>query len=293
MPDRADYAALVLMAGGLMALVLTVELYPSILNSGTNIVGVLVLSMIPTYGYAAYWAFSIRQALAVRAYRKQALGIGLVILAFISTLGIYGSLSSLISLQLFSALSTISWYALWGVLFYWIDASVLAARRSDPLLRDTLLWRWLRIPFWAVIVTALVVVFGYLGYGIVTGNATVLRDLLNLSSSDAILNTAILLPVVATFVGVILLPVIAFRIKWDRPLRMHFGWFGLFVGSLSLGFAGPFGLGVLTVLFFFGGFCLYRSAKSLVPMNIITIGELHGVEKSVGILRVHHNLVES
>ncbi|HZW54889.1 MAG TPA: hypothetical protein VFF30_01220 [Nitrososphaerales archaeon] len=102
---------------------------------------------LPIYVYAAYWAFSARQALAVRLYRNQSLGIGLIVLAFWASLG-SGFTPGSAPLQLRVALIQVSFILAVIVLFYWIDASLLASRRSDPLLRDTFRWSNLRIPFW-------------------------------------------------------------------------------------------------------------------------------------------------
>src|SRR6266567_5586701 len=97
------------------------------------------------FSCAAYWAFIIRKALVTGLYRKQALWAG--------TMGLYlVSLSTFLTIALSFNLTTLSVNILGGllissgfiVLFAWLDPTVRVARRSDPLLRDTLRWSRLR-----------------------------------------------------------------------------------------------------------------------------------------------------
>ena len=213
------------------------------------------------FAFAAYWAFSIRHVLAVGIYRRQALGIGLVALIIASLLlsgillaylGAGGQVSSLLLIFAF------------GAMFYWIDASVLAVRRSDPLLRYTFHWKQLRIAFWVLDIAALasIVAIEIASGGNPNGQAT-----------DIIFNLPFYITVLS---GVILLPVVASRSK-DIILRRHLVWFALFAGILAVCisvasfiltvyaeelFTSVFGL-------YLGAYCLYRSSKSLVPLNRI------------------------
>ncbi len=104
-------------------------------------IGVAV-SMVTTL-YAAYWAFVIRRALAVRLYRNQALGIGILAIAVALT-QVNATISNY-SANYPGFLTIIFPYFTTLTLFYWIDTSVQAGRRSDPLLRDTLHWKGLRV----------------------------------------------------------------------------------------------------------------------------------------------------
>src|SRR5579862_5646250 len=93
-----------------------------------SIAGLAIVSVI--FAHSAFWALNIRRALAVPLYRNQALGLEFVILeaGFLSTFILFFGDN-----QLFIP---IVWVVDFGV-FYWINASMLAARRTDPLLRDT------------------------------------------------------------------------------------------------------------------------------------------------------------
>jgi hypothetical protein len=268
MLDRADIAGIILVAAGLVAAIFFLLFTPSSFSNGSAIP--FIVSTGPIFCYAAYWAFSVRHALKVRLYRKQAFGVGVIVLALWSTVGIYGALQGLLSLQLFSALSTLTWYFLFLTLFYWIDSSVLASRRSDPLLRDTLYWSKLRIPLWTVEFFAIGVTFSVLSYAEITGNIALLNQLAVGTFDNAILNFVYGLPVVLGLVcGIVFLSAVAVRAKWDRTLRKHFGWFALFL-LLAFGSIGnePFLIGPIS--FLLAGFALYRSAKSLVPLNRIS-----------------------
>ncbi len=233
------------------------------LDIATIVVPIVILL---EYGYAAYWALNIRRALAVRLYRNQALGIALVALSWASAffIGIEVPVDGLFFVPAFSALL---------IMFYWIDASVLAARRSDPLLRDTLHWTQLRFLVWALNIGPLAIfssVFLYL-------------FLLN-APLESVLDPSLALiggilvytPVLATSIsGAIFLPISARKSK-NMSLSKHLKWFGLFLLVFAFGFTvvapfasndpvlGPVGFGVALLV---GGYCLYRSARSLAPLN--------------------------
>src|ERR1700719_3382495 len=86
--------------------------------------------------YAAYWAFDIRRSLSVRLYRNQAFGLGVFSLVIMlaalpspqpGSSGILGNIS-------FQVVYTLVTCVFWLGTIYFVDASVLASRRSDPLL---------------------------------------------------------------------------------------------------------------------------------------------------------------
>lgn len=118
---------------------------------------------------ASYWAFKFRQILPVRIYRNQALGIGLVafgwILIFIDNILFNGEIFTAYIPFFIINVSVLI------LLFYFIDASILAGRRSDPLLRDTLHWRKLRIVLWILnFLVGAVIIALVIYYQITTGN---------------------------------------------------------------------------------------------------------------------------
>ena len=199
--------------------------------------------------FPAYWAFDIRRALAVRVYRNQALGIGLVSLAFLS-LGIFISTSLSYNLSLI-------------VIFYWLDACIFAARRSDPLLRDTLRWSRLRLVVWAMNLIAI----GVGAFFVAT------KGDLSYMPTDTIGFSLVVFPDFAVpILALVLLPLVARR-SGDLTLRRHIEWFGVFavlqftaiLGAAVIGGASYF------VGFAFGGYCLFRSARSLAPIGRLAL----------------------
>jgi hypothetical protein len=287
MPDRSDVAALILFVVGFVSLVIlrllfagSGELKKLVGDYGPFILFLIVT--VPMFSYAIYWAFDIRRALVVRLYRRQALGIGIVVLAIWATLGIFVGLPSSISLQLSTAVSNLAFYLLFFVLFYWIDASILASRRSDPLLRDPLYWSKVRIPIWGANILTWGTILLLIAYSEFTNDVSLLNELNNGTFSNPILAVAYNFPFVVLLCGVIYLPAIAIRSgKWDRALRRHFIWFApssallmfffFIAGSLPVT---PVGLVAFYFLILLIGFTLYRSAKALVPLNRLSPEEV-------------------
>jgi len=230
--------------------------------------------MLLSFSYAAYWAFGIRRALALRVYRNQALGIGLVAVIVV-VLFLFFSLTVAYDFQLFLARTLTPFIAVWQgsivalqiVIFYWIDASLLAARRSDPLLRDTFRWSHLRILFWALLFGMIAVNIPFYfafasGFGFVS-------QLIGLGPVSVILIS-----------GAVILPVAALRSK-DAFLRRNLAWFAVFVAVLfgSVLFGGFFSdlFQKVSEAFFSslpGAYFLYRSIRALAPINRIDQGEL-------------------
>jgi len=230
-----------------------------------------LLSTLVMFGYVAYFAIDIRHGLAVRAYRNQALGIGLVtIMLAIVFVGPSNSSSN----PLLAVLETLRLVLLFVFTFYWIDASVLTARRTDPLLRDTFRWRSVRfVPWFFVILSALLLLVGSLLNQ--TGGPSVV------SPSAVIVTIVVLAGYVGPFIlGAILLPISARR-SADPQFRKQLVWFGLFLAVFFLIFArvlipGIYGNnGIYLTLTGFpilagSAYCLYRSVKALVPLNRIS-----------------------
>lgn len=210
-------------------------------------------------GYVIYWAFEIRHALFVRLYRNQALGVALLAVALI--LGIYGGIAPGLPLpSIVESVADAADFLSYLLIFYWIDISLRAARRSDPLLRDTLHWGQVRKALWPVYlgILAILVVWTALNLG---------ETLLYLAPS-----------LIVIISGLLYLPAAARRSK-DPVLRRHFTWFGLFFIGFFLASFGelgnfPFDVGgdLLTISgLLISSYFLYRSARSLVPLNKITL----------------------
>jgi hypothetical protein len=240
------------------------------------------IAIILAIGYGVYWAFSIRRALAVPLYRRQALSFGLI-----GTLGIldFVFLGLLFTYDLSAVVAGVAtpiWDA-WVItnigfelmLFYWVDASILTARRTDSLLRNTFGWRRLRLAAWALVIGLNLV-------QIVLPNS-VFR---NPTSLQGLLVTESPLVVIAA-TGVSVLPIAARR-SGDKTLRRHLIWLGLFVATVFLSgvpsvvTAAVYGLNPTSVvspltvaevylISLLAAYFGYRSSRSLAPLNRISL----------------------
>jgi hypothetical protein len=227
--------------------------------------------------FASYEALAIRRALAVQLYRSQALGIGLVAISFMIlfafTLSVVPFLPPGTCGPFGTPINYPFTYFAWLVLFYWIDASVRAARRSDPLLRDTLRWNRVRIVVWALLIGSIAVTSSIVLYLVVgTGLSILAQANLPFGGPGASpLNfLASFVPIIA---GAIYLPLAASRSR-NPTLRRHLAWFGLgllflvatlFSFNLSLVYSSLVASEMIVLV----GYCLYRSARSLVPLSHI------------------------
>jgi len=219
-----------------------------------------VLAMALVYGYVAYSAVSIGHTLSDRLYRRQAEGMAAITIIIAAlTVGILlvpTSTSGLIFIAAFSL-----FYATFIGFYYWIDASIRAARLTDPLVRDTLHWSKLRVGFWAYDIGAYIVFF-------IVG---LLSNVTYTTSGSGPILIFILMPLfIMIFAGVIVLPIAAHRSK-DKVLKRHLDWFGVYVIVIMSfvfiwsGFVNATNLET-TLVTVAGGYLLYRSAKSLVPL---------------------------
>jgi hypothetical protein len=215
--------------------------------------------------YAAYWAFAIRRATVGHIYRNQALWLGvlsvIVLTATIPTPTTEGAVVIvLINLPVI---------ALALVLFSFVDATVPVARRSDPLLRDILHWGKVRVFAWGALILA--EIWG--AYGQVTSNNT---------GSNVVFGLLLLV-----VIGVPPM-LIGARRSMDPILRGSLKWFGLSLLTLlglllvtlaevaaNLPSAEPLNYSQipynLVALLF--GYALYRSARSLAPINRLQADE--------------------
>ena len=235
--------------------------------------------------YAAYWAFNIRRALAVHIYRNQALGVGLlslIILLIVLPLpspqpgsnGIFGSILYEIGFILVNSV-------LWLGAIYFVDASVLASRRSDPLLRDTLHWSKVRYVLWVLQIFNVSVILLSLAYSAITGNTFFANEVAQ-GNSGQFTSLPALCDNLAWFLAllspIVFVPV-AIRAK-DPNLRKHFEWLAVLAGVIVIVLItsgnSPISLtpaeNLLSSMasFLAMGYCLYKSARVLVPLNRIS-----------------------
>ncbi len=278
MSDRADITAATLTGVGYVA--------AFIMAISTKYSGlpVFLVATIPIFAYALYWALSIRHALAVPLYRRQALGIAFIVVAYWLTLGVFWVVPSTWPLAAYTVITNYSFYSLFIILFYWIDASILASRRSDPLLRDTLYWSKIRKSIWIVVAITWFIPLAVISYAGIAGDVSLMNDF----NSGTFPNTELYLllrivynlPILVLICGIIYLPAIAIRARWDQSLRRHFIWFAptalglliLFFGIV--GSLGSLGLYIGALIIVITGYTLYRSAKALVPLNRLSQSEV-------------------
>ncbi len=225
------------------------------------------------FSYGAYWALTIRKALMSYLYRRQALWVGGVAIYFVAQ-SVFVALAILYDATGFYVNLLAAAFIAVGsaAIFVWIDSTVLVARRSDPLQRDTLHWSKLRY---------------FIGISQATGNFfNILFNVIFASSSGSsyqLLGYPSLLGYIGTILllGAIALLVSARR-SGDLTLRGHLKWFGL--GAALLWITGQAGspwakaggdsilLPIVTYsLFAIAAYCLYRSAKSLVPLGRLSL----------------------
>jgi hypothetical protein len=226
-----------------------------VLSTLANLVPFLYLAVL---AYTVYLSITVRRALSVGEYRKQALGVGLIALAWMLLLLDYGVQAVTGSYALFS----LGFGLVMMALFYWIDSSVLAARRTDPFVRDTLWWARLRYVLWALTVAATFVAASLAYYY----QATLGTEPLFMFNGQYGVGYMPSWFVLAA--GVIALPISASRAR-DKILRRNIGWLGAFVILIQIVGVEPSSVansqfGIFGVLFI-ASLCLYQSTRSLVP----------------------------
>jgi len=231
----------------------------------------LVTTVLLSLGYTAFWARNVQKALAVGVYRRQALGIVLISV----TLALYQIANTAEAYFVFHNGLEANGEGGFGLffiflvaVFYWVDASVLAARRSNSLLKDYMHWSKVRIILWvgtlpaAIIVVAVSVVSLFVS----GGNSGIAP-----TWAGIFLFPGIFIPL---FSCAIVIPIIALKTP-DKILRAHLKWFGLF-GIIYLAFnfltANLSDITMALFLTYLGdivcAYCLYRSALSLTPLKI-------------------------
>jgi hypothetical protein len=226
--------------------------------------------------YTAYWAFTIRRVIAPPLLRKQALWVGIVGAYFAGTFsysglfGVYNTTNALVNF-----LGSFLFFLGFIMIFAWVDATVRVARKSDPRLRDTLHWKRLRAFIWAGLIVVPITVFG------------LAVPLLATNQSPGGLE---LLPALLTIVAIMLSSGPALLLSGSRSkdatLRKHLKWFGLFVFLLFAAVITGFSLylvraQVIPIAGFVVGYapfvaaayCLYRSARSLVPIGHLPVSD--------------------
>ncbi len=235
------------------------------LSEGAIIFTILWSGATALFLYAAYWALIIRKVLLTNLYRRQAL--------WTAAMGIYFvTLAAFLTIVLTLQLYTLETNILGGLVissgsileFLWIDSTVRIARRSDPLLRDTLHWSKLRYFLW----------IGSIGGA---ASAMITAITLGFSTVGAIsgeFGGALLIGAIALF--------LSGRRSGDVTLRHHLTWaascifllwlVGQSVGPLFRIIVDSYTVqSIIFPLVAAGAFCLYKSARSLIPIGHLSL----------------------
>lgn len=266
MVSRSEILAIILslVLGPLLFLVKLED--PAFITSHSSIL--FLVATLPIYAYAAYWAFGVRNSLAVPMYRRQALSVGLLTLTIWLTSYAFIILEDSPNLQFAYPFLFITFAIVLLAYFYFTDITMKTSRRSDPLLRDTLYWSKLRIPLWIIVGFTMGSIIGLAAFTVITSNTALLNDFVSGDFQNPVINFINNYLTFVPFVGVIVLPVVAYRAKWDRALRRHFFWLALATAFLLIEIdVDPPGF---IILFLALGYFLYRSVRSLAPVSKIS-----------------------
>jgi hypothetical protein len=222
-------------------------------------VGAIVVGL---FAYAAYWGLRVRAVLMGRLYRNRALWVASVAILFAFLISANFVIYLLGSTDWYlSLLQFLVEYATAILTFAWIDTTIGVARTSDPLQRDTLRWRTLRIFLWAFVIIS-----------VVGGLGSVIVERTNFFSSPGGPEGVLLYGPFGNLIGLIALFLSRRRSK-DLILRRHMMWLSLFVVILSLSTQSelsrlPDARLFATLVLVLGASFLYLAARSLVPVSV-------------------------
>jgi len=234
-----------------------------------TIITVIVTEIIPVtiFLYDAYWSLEIRKALASPIYRNHALWQGAT-----SIIVVGGPILTYGTSLVISLVIAVFYSVFFAVIFAFIDSAVKVARRSDPLLRSIIRWQTIRFAGWCSI-GALAVVNVYSVFN------------LNFASGSYyyLVNLFIAIPFVIGGPAIL----IGAKRSGDPILRGNLKWLGLAVvfgvlfaaeGAVEATF------GLSNFQFFYTyyalpsgglwiliGLAFYKSARSLAPVNRLTL----------------------
>jgi len=229
----------------------------SSLELGSLAIVLELLAVLFLAALAGYWALSLRRALFVRTYRNQALAVVMAAVAtgFIGLANLSpgspaaGSQTGGGTLVDFLVGGPLFLSLVFLGLFYMVDSTSRAGRLSDPLLRDTLHWSKVRNVLWGLDIAFVV---------------------LTVPTGIFLVIFTFFFPIVS---GALLFPLLARR-SGDPTLRRHLGWLGVFFIFFFLSaFLFFDSLPLSGAFLVVAGICLYGSARSLAPLNRLSLTE--------------------
>ena len=190
------------------------------------------VAAIAACAYVLYQSLLVRKTLAVGPYRMHALGMG-----FVAGLFALNQVSSFLPTEGVWSFLGLGFFLVFGLgILYWVDTSIIASRRSDPLYRDTFRWSAARRIIWATAVA---------GFSVNVIIGLVLPPEAGNSIPDwvgLVLYALFLFPIYSGAISAVaVIPVAARRCK-DLVFRKHLEYFFIFIAIelVIAGVIGPF-----------------------------------------------------
>jgi hypothetical protein len=251
------------------------------LSNGST--GLLFIGLAIIWIFAAYWAFDIRKALSTNLFRNQALGMGLVAIGWLLVNAVY-TFGGTATAYSFAALAeVVAPLTATALTLYWVDSSIFAAQRTDPLQRNTMRWREARWVLW-------------LTFGLLIALTIMVEYAPPLSAWQPVWLGTLWFP--SFLIPVVILAAVFARSVMrskDRTLRRHLKWFGLSLagflatilaaGTIITNLGGITSDATFSSGFTVFAYCIYRSAKSLAPlerMDKSAMGDIRSVQEGLG-----------
>lgn len=245
--------------------------------SDISTVSIILASLVGVvFAYGAYWALTIRKALMNYVYRKQAFWAGLVAIYFVAQ-SVFIALALLNNQASFYVNLIAAGFITAGfiVIFIWIDSTIIVARRSDPLQRNTLRWSGVR---YFIAITTTIGLFSNLAFNVIYANpSNPSYDLLGTPPLVGFIGTLLILGAIALLLSA--------KRSGDLTLKRHLKWFGL--GAALLFLSGQVGspwakidptsifIPIVTYsIFAVAAYCFYRSSKSLAPLGRLSLADI-------------------
>jgi hypothetical protein len=218
--------------------------------------------------YASYLAISVWHGLAVPIYRSRALWTGFLAILFALVYALSVDVGAIFPPP-YTILALIAIYLLLyplvlAVLFIWIDRTIGTLIRLDYLRRDLVGWRRLRLAYWVIAISSLV-----LNYSVVVNYSVYFPTFF-------VYTLETLLIIFALAYGSIALVVGSRRTK-DMTFRSYAKWSGYCVLAIILASAGFLVTNDMTLLSIPAipiSYSLYKMAKYLVPVGKLTEPEV-------------------
>lgn len=244
--------------------------------------------------YTSQKAFRIRNSVLLPTHRYQALWVGASAIFWLVIFSLYLLVPFLYILFPSQVLSAKVPIAVIGIatLYFglalslaWTDAIVPIARSSDPRNRDIIRWRYSRVILWVILATGFVLGAYLLVPSLLKNPGTGVLGPIALGSLFYT-EIAPFFAFIGTVIGIILF--ISYFHSYDASFRKHLKWLiaytlvlvfqSLFVfversnlstltgnalpGSVVFEF-----VGIVFIFAYIEGFCLYKCAQSLAPIN--------------------------